>query len=76
MSDMSQQSGSEHTGYVRRTHVRRTYMRRMFGRIAGRYDLMNRLMTLGQDTRWRREAIRRLEFSPDPFSEDWEITYH
>jgi demethylmenaquinone methyltransferase/2-methoxy-6-polyprenyl-1,4-benzoquinol methylase len=32
----------------------------MFGRIARRYDLLNRLMTLGQDVRWRREVIRRL----------------
>lgn len=30
----------------------------MFSHIARRYDLMNRLMTAGQDVRWRREVIR------------------
>jgi demethylmenaquinone methyltransferase/2-methoxy-6-polyprenyl-1,4-benzoquinol methylase len=38
-------------------------VRRMFTRIASRYDLLNRLMTLGQDRRWRRETIRRLDLS-------------
>ncbi|MBN1565790.1 MAG: class I SAM-dependent methyltransferase, partial [Anaerolineae bacterium] len=31
----------------------------MFGRIAQRYDLMNRLMTFGQDQRWRRFVIQQ-----------------
>lgn len=35
------------------------YVQNMFARIARRYDLMNRLMTAGQDVRWRREVIRR-----------------
>jgi len=38
---------------------RERYVRNVFTRIAPRYDLMNRLMTAGQDVRWRREAIQR-----------------
>lgn len=39
-------------------------IRDLFGRIAPRYDLMNRLMTAGQDTRWRQEVIRRAHLRP------------
>lgn len=34
------------------------YVQDMFGRIAERYNLMNRLMTLGQDQRWRRFVVK------------------
>jgi demethylmenaquinone methyltransferase / 2-methoxy-6-polyprenyl-1,4-benzoquinol methylase len=36
----------------------------LFSRIAYRYDLMNRLMTGGQDTAWRREVIQRTAIPP------------
>lgn len=38
---------------------RAEYVQEMFARIAGRYDLMNRLMTGGQDIRWRRYVIQQ-----------------
>jgi len=43
---------------------RARYVQNMFSRIAGRYDLMNRLMTAGQDRSWRREVIQRLALPP------------
>ena len=43
---------------------RARYVQQMFTRIAPRYDLMNRLMTAGQDVHWRREVIRRAGLPP------------
>jgi demethylmenaquinone methyltransferase/2-methoxy-6-polyprenyl-1,4-benzoquinol methylase len=41
-----------------------TYVRQMFGRIAGVYDLMNGLMTVGLDRRWRDFAARQVALGP------------
>jgi len=38
-------------------------VRALFSRIASRYDLLNRLMTFGQDISWRKQAIRLLKIS-------------
>lgn len=46
---------SDLTGSTRNSFVRAT-----FTRIARKYDLLNRLMTLGQDRTWRRETVNRL----------------
>lgn len=43
---------------------RSDYVQAMFGRIAGRYNLMNRLMTLGQDQKWRRFVVRQAQLQP------------
>jgi demethylmenaquinone methyltransferase/2-methoxy-6-polyprenyl-1,4-benzoquinol methylase len=38
---------------------RASYVQDMFTKIAPRYDLMNRLMTFGQDMRWRRTVVEK-----------------
>lgn len=37
----------------------------MFSRITQRYDLMNRVMTFGQDQSWRRTAAQDLQLGPN-----------
>ncbi|MBE0672823.1 MAG: ubiquinone/menaquinone biosynthesis methyltransferase [Anaerolineales bacterium] len=44
---------------------RAQYVQSMFTKIAHRYDLMNRLMTGGQDIRWRKDVIRRARLTPN-----------
>ncbi len=38
----------------------------MFGRIAHRYDLLNRTLSLGRDVSWRRAVARRVAAIDDP----------
>ncbi len=44
--------------------ARAEYVRGMFDRIAGRYDLMNRLITGGQDRKWRRFVVEVADLPP------------
>ncbi len=46
--------------------TKRTYVRRIFSEIAPRYDLLNRVLSLGIDRRWRRTALRRLRWDARP----------
>lgn len=41
-----------------------TYVKETFNSIAGRYDLMNSLMSLGMDKRWRRLAVQTVGAKP------------
>ncbi|MDE0701518.1 MAG: ubiquinone/menaquinone biosynthesis methyltransferase [Acidimicrobiaceae bacterium] len=42
---------------------KRAAVRSLFDRIAGRYDMVNRVITFGLDVRWRRSAVSALDLS-------------
>lgn len=45
---------------------KRSYVRRMFTAIAPRYDLLNHVLSLNVDRRWRRQAVNRLAWETAP----------
>jgi len=45
-------------------------VRRMFDRVAPTYDLLNRVLALRTDVRWRRRLVRSLELGPAPMVVD------
>ena len=45
---------------------KRTYVRDMFTAIAPTYDRLNRIISLGLDQRWRRNAVGRLGWERAP----------
>ena len=45
---------------------KRSYVRAMFTAIAPRYDLLNHLLSLNVDRRWRRQAVARLDWERPP----------
>jgi demethylmenaquinone methyltransferase/2-methoxy-6-polyprenyl-1,4-benzoquinol methylase len=55
-------------------HETARHIRRMFSRIAPRYDLLNRLLSIGFDQSWRRRTARALAprlASPDDATCRW-----
>jgi demethylmenaquinone methyltransferase / 2-methoxy-6-polyprenyl-1,4-benzoquinol methylase len=53
-------------GVIRGVDGKRSYVRDMFTAIAPRYDLLNHVLSLNIDRRWRRNAISRLNWESAP----------
>jgi len=51
-------------GQIEAPAAKRRYVRSLFGRIAGRYDLTNDMMSLGRHRAWKRFALDLAEIEP------------
>jgi demethylmenaquinone methyltransferase/2-methoxy-6-polyprenyl-1,4-benzoquinol methylase len=47
-------------------HDRERQVRKIFSEIASRYDLLNHLLSMNIDRRWRRRAVDRLQWEGEP----------
>jgi len=65
MKNFTNPNSYEHLFKTSTTTERTRQVQELFSRIAGRYDLMNRMMSLGLDLRWRHVAIQQAKFKPD-----------
>lgn len=54
------------TGSLEAGSAKRSYVRSMFTAIAPRYDLLNHVLSLNVDRRWRRYAVERLRWTAAP----------
>lgn len=59
-------SASEHTVGSSTGAAKRAYVRGIFTAIAPRYDLLNHLLSLNVDRRWRRQAVQLLDWERAP----------
>ena len=64
-TDASRWEPMKDTPYDGETAPSRLDAHRMFDRIAHRYDLLNRLLSMRRDVAWRREMARQLPLRPE-----------
>jgi demethylmenaquinone methyltransferase / 2-methoxy-6-polyprenyl-1,4-benzoquinol methylase len=59
-------SASDNKGEIAAGTAKRAYVRGIFTAIAPRYDLLNHLLSLNVDRRWRRQAVKLLNWERKP----------